>query len=448
MVDPEIPSRVVHLRLRGANGEIEPSDVALVSGSLGERQLRDLERGTPSQALSERLLPLTVYAEGGDLWALPQAAFADGTFTFAAPKLGIVKELEVSPEAEPFLIRAFPPAGQTTAKGVAVYCGLGTSTSILESAQLLPAGPAGAFRDGLRDGDGSGCVRFEPEHRPDEGVAQPPLRAAGALLDPSPIALGPVVPPAPLTCSDLEVQVGRACLLVDDDRLALRTPLEASLWGISINDGAARVVATSGAFPITITGLTPASTQAIRADVVSLTRAIEHHELEVTTSAAHPHLVINEVYANSVGAEPDQEWVELFNSGTVPVSLEDFVLRDVGGETALPEGIALAPGAFALIVNEGFDETPSYDVPPAPGAQLVRVAKLGKNGLSNSGEPLELVYLGGQTEDAFPPTPKPLAGVSVGRIHPDVVPGDDTGFVRFETPTPGSANPAAPDVEE
>lgn len=140
--------------------------------------------------------------------------------------------------------------------------------------------------------------------------------------------------------------------------------------------------------------------------------------------------------------------MELFNSGTVPVTLENFVLRDLGGETALPEGEALAPGAFALIVNESFDETPSYDVPPAPGVQLVRVAKLGKNGLSNSGEPLELVHLLGQTVDAFPPSPKPKAGVSVGRARPDVVPGDDAGFARFETPTPGSANPAVPDVEE
>ena len=75
--------------------------------------------------------------------------------------------------------------------------------------------------------------------------------------------------------------------------------------------------------------------------------------------------------------------------GHAPADLEGYSLLDGGGTTPLPTA-TLLPGRFALIVNEAFMDSGGVDVPPAPGTLLLRVPHLGKNGLSNAGEPLTI----------------------------------------------------------
>jgi len=161
---------------------------------------------------------------------------------------------------------------------------------------------------------------------------------------------------------------------------------------------------------------------------------------EETTSPATAHVIINEVLANPMGPEPAQEWVEIYNDGVAPAVLENYVLSDIGGHTVLPNEV-LPPGGFALIVNESYDESGEYDPAAAPGTLLLRVAKLGHNGLSNQGEPLKLSDANGKVVSRFPATPKPHGGKSILRLHPKAVDGLASSFARGSTPpTPGMPN--------
>ena len=169
-------------------------------------------------------------------------------------------------------------------------------------------------------------------------------------------------------------------------------------------------------------------------------RTLEEVSTGVETLPAMPHVIINEVLANAVGPEPEQEWLELYNDGAVSAELEGYVLIDIGGETPLPAA-ELPPGGFALVVNEDYDASSSYDVQPAPGTPLLRVAALGKGGLNNQGEPLELHDADGQVVSRFPAEPKPKAGVSIMRTAPSAPDANPSSFIRCpDEPTPGAAN--------
>ena len=101
--------------------------------------------------------------------------------------------------------------------------------------------------------------------------------------------------------------------------------------------------------------------------------------------------------------------------------------------------VTLAPGAFALVVNATFSEQDGADPCPAPGTLILRVPHLGKNGLSNSGEPLALRDAGGALVSRFPAAPKPKTGLSVARRSPAVPDGAKDGFA-LATPSPGRTN--------
>lgn len=111
-------------------------------------------------------------------------------------------------------------------------------------------------------------------------------------------------------------------------------------------------------------------------------------------------LRITELLANPEGAEPRQEFVELF--AEKEVTLDGLWLADLSWDEVAQQlgagdtpGDALsgsmAAGELALVVAAGFDEAAPEDVPPAPATRLVRVdASLGEGGLKNAGEPLTL----------------------------------------------------------
>jgi hypothetical protein len=110
-----------------------------------------------------------------------------------------------------------------------------------------------------------------------------------------------------------------------------------------------------------------------------------------TTPVAVPPLAITEVLANPAGPEPQQEYVELRNLGDVPASLAGLRLTDSKGGDDLPDQM-LGPGAYALVVTSTYDPAEGSDPPPRAGTALVRVdSRLGSDGLSNSGEPVQLL---------------------------------------------------------
>jgi hypothetical protein len=163
-------------------------------------------------------------------------------------------------------------------------------------------------------------------------------------------------------------------------------------------------------------------------------------ELAITPAPPRPHVVLNEVLANPAGAEPGQEWIELYNDGASAVSLAGFAIEDAGGRSELPAAI-LEPGGFALVVPEAFVADDGADPEPASGTALLRVAALGRSGLSNEGEKLTLRDAAGAVLSTFPAV-KTKNGVSVARIAPDAPDADATSFVPSPngTSTPGSPN--------
>ncbi len=185
-------------------------------------------------------------------------------------------------------------------------------------------------------------------------------------------------------------------------------------------------------------GLLPGSHERLWGSVHDSTGAESAFDLYVDTAAARARPVLNEVLADALGPEPQSEWIELVNDGSLALDLSGYSLRDSGGVTALPAQ-SLAPEEYALLVRNDFAPNAS-DVPPAPGAHLIRVPALGKSGLSNAGERLALLDSAGQECSALPALPgKP--GQSLARLHPWSLDGDPSAF-SFGTPTPGLANDA------
>ena len=82
-----------------------------------------------------------------------------------------------------------------------------------------------------------------------------------------------------------------------------------------------------------------------------------------------------------------------------------------------------------------------FDVPPEPGAALLRVESLGQNGLRNSGEPLVLRDPDGVVRSAFPGAGDATEGFSVARLQPEA-PDVPESFGTHAEPgaSPGAEN--------
>jgi hypothetical protein len=165
------------------------------------------------------------------------------------------------------------------------------------------------------------------------------------------------------------------------------------------------------------------------------------HELAFDPLPTRSHVVINEVMANPAGTERTQEWVELYNDGLSAIALGGYALETGGATTVLAAGV-LAPGAFALVVPNGFVEDDGVDPVPAPGTIVVRVPALGGGGLSNDGERLALRDAEGNVISSFPAL-KSKNGVSHARTAPEAP--DDIGDSFVPSPN-GSATPGAPNA--
>jgi hypothetical protein len=443
---------VLWLRLRGA-GEagIPGDDAVLAEGKLGPSSLDDLAAGQPSDALLERLVPSTVLVDGEDLVLIPHAALPDGRYAVGATNAGLAWELSVHASGARVLERVWPPHGRSASSWVAVYCGADPLGPIDEPVVLVPAGPTGRLVRGTPSGAARSCVRFLPERV--SGVSAsavmhvPPAIGADAervYLDPFPIALAPGEPmPTDLVACEVgEIALGPGCARVMDDRALVRTPEAPVFWAIR-GDGVDAVESTRNGATFTLRGLTPSSSVPVTVESLGLEGVFVSTAIVLRTAPPMPHAVITEVYADAVGPEPASEWVELVNDGLAPLSLAGFTLGDIGGETLLPEAV-LAPGQLALVVGEDFVGDGEYDVAPAPGTLLVRVPRVGKNGLGNQGEPLKLVDPSGVVLSRFPAEPKPKSGKSVARVTPDAADTSDSGFFIADPPTPGAPNAPPP----
>lgn len=451
-VEPGAPldalPRSARLRIT-AGGAIDPATVALVTGEVGPVQLRHIAQQDPSSALQERIVPALVWRDGEAVVLAPSTLLAPGErYTLAVGSLLERIELRTAAtDAAPVLSRTWPPAGSVSREPFAVWCGEGALPAIDVPVRLQPNGPAGHLRRGaVPSGAGQRCVRFEAAPgAKGEGTSwlAPPAVASldGAVvmgLEPALLATGAAPSAMPsLACETGEIAFGPGCARIADDRLFGRSPEAPLLWAVA-GAGADAAIAVGAGDPFTIAGLPPST------DVILDISAVDERgtRLRMLTSAVTaspmPHLILNEVLANPLGPEPASEWVEIVNDGPLAAELEGHVLADGGGETPLPKA-TLAPGAFALIVNEAFVEDDGIDPVPQTGVLILRVPHLGKNGLANAGELITLKDPTGSVLSRFPAVPKPKAGMSLTRRAPSAPDAVASSFV-LAAPTPGGPN--------
>ena len=201
---------------------------------------------------------------------------------------------------------------------------------------------------------------------------------------------------------------------------------------------------TSFDIGIPLGGLPPATAATVTVRAVDLAgNAAAAAPLAFTTPVALPPVAITEVLANPAGPEPQQEYVELRNLGDADVPLAGLRLQDSKGGDDLPAE-TLAPGGYALVVTATYDPNEGSDPAPRAGTLLLRVdTRLGSDGLSNSGEAVQLL-MGDAVVSSYGGWVSVSAGSWNGHaVHRLVQTACDSSNAWNHTPppTPGSGPP-------
>jgi hypothetical protein len=444
---------VMRIYIRGRPDGVQPAapeKAFLFEGEIRSAHLGQLERDEVSAALEERMVATLSWltADGDTVLAPTHPLEPGGIYTIASGEPRFSQPLLVTEERSAMLRLVWPPEGTSLGGRLAVYCGADRLPPLSHAIALSPTEERAQLIGGAVAEVGQSCARIEPRDPPGpQRVVPPPAVVAensSFALEPTSLGIAPGSDGVEAcTCDRHERALGPGCAEVLDDRLLLRTPAAPRLWAITAAAAGFSeewVLASEPEEPLLIAPLPAASALSLTVFTVDQSGQGRRDDHAIDTLPRMAHVVITEVQANSIGEEPAQEWVELYNDGAVSASLEGYVFADVGGESILPAA-SLPPGGFALLVNEDYDPSGEYDPPPAPGAVLVRLAQLGKNGLSNEGEPLKLVAPDGRVTSRFPASPKPKAGHSVYRIEPSAPDDWPASFSRSEAPTPGAPNP-------
>lgn len=452
-LEPERPldaaTPVFRMYVEGASQAARAGGWLLFSGELSAYHVGRIKRRDYPKTLLARQVPAQVWQDQERVVIAPSIALEPGSsYSLASEVSGLAAVIHIGWEELPSLTRRWPPltaGAEVEGARLWVYCDAGTnglgqsleprelSLDPLGVAATLSAGVDGSGREGER------CLHIAPQSPPEGALLLPPPAIEGALLDPAPIRV--VAPRAlePLACEPHEALVGLACVAAEDDRIVVRPPAEPLLWSFEI-DGRPEV-RVSNAAPFVVRGLTSASRVSIAGSIYDSTGSEQRFESWIETLPQRAHLVLNEVLSNPVGPEPQQEWVELVNDSREVASLSGLVLEDVGGSSALPD-VELEPFEHALLVGPAFDPLLGFDVAPASGTRLIRLAALGKSGIANGGEPLRLRDATGAVLSSFPALPAETPGVSLARVAPEALDGDPASFAVSAAPgaSPGEPN--------
>lgn len=424
------------VRVHIASASLDAGDVTLFEGQLSTYYLARIKSGELPSTLAARQIPVVSWRSNGVLIVAPVRALSPDTYSLAAGS-GLVGQFQVV-GASPLLSRLWPPAGSAT--GLLrhiVYCGdgsmpLGTDPLLFEPGDIALTPLPGVDDSGLFS---TRCLHLESDVALETAqIVVPPATAGAWALDPAPFSGAVVHPATPLICSAEETAFGLGCAAVADDRVTVRTPAGGLLWTVNTDNGSLLEVTDASEF--VIRGLAPGTSEHLWGSVDDESGAEQDFDSVVDMNPARERPVLNEVLANPLGPEPQSEWLELVNDGAIPLDLSHFSVRDSGGSTPLPPA-TLAVQEYALLVREDFAPSAS-DVPPAPGARLIRVPQLGTTGLSNSGEALVLVD-GNSTLISALPAVATKAGQSLARRH-SWSPDDDPSAFTTGTPTPGAPN--------
>ncbi|MCA9594175.1 MAG: lamin tail domain-containing protein [Myxococcales bacterium] len=434
---------VFHVAVRGAAAREAPEAIVMVTGELSDYHLRRIEQEDLPGTLLERLVPVSAWASGDDLWVAPERPLAaDEIASLASPRLGRIATVRVASSA-PLAHRVWPPPAVESADTTSVYCTEADVTFSAGAVSLEPGAIVAWLSPGADDEKtlAQRCLHVVPlaPVAPPARLVLPPVQGDVAL-DPTPLSI--VAPSAlrPASCGAEEHPFGPGCITVLDDRARVRSGDAAALWVVrALPAPTLRATAAGGSF--LISGLAPSSQVPLSVEYRDVGGNVQRFDATLFTAMPRPHVVITEVMANPLGPEPASEWVELENDGSLAVDVAGFVLSDGAGESVLPEHV-LPPGARALVVRQDFAPGVGGDVAPAPGTALLAVEALGKSGLSNAGEALELRDAQGGVLSRFPAL-KAKAGRSIARRSPATLDDDASGFGEHADP---GASPGAPNV--
>ncbi len=393
--------------------------VRLVRGDLSAYERSRIDNESLSRNLEARLLPLVAMPDGQ--LAAGQLLEPD-SYVLSVPGHGLFP-LQIGAHPESRVLRRRWPRG---APGrFAVFCASGVDWKSLCD---------GALECFVVPGESS-CLGFSA--RPGATVRLPrvfqerwiePTKLSG-------VAESALTSPA-RTCGAGESMLLDECVHVEDDRLWALVQSDA-FWTLA---GRMR-----GAFELqqgavwVLRGLAPREQLQLSVQAYTGDGQVRAAEPTVVTGDRRPHVIINEVLANPLGPEPQQEWVELYNDGSSAVDLGGWRLGDEVADVELSSRV-LDPGEYVVIAPEDFSVHLEPRLVPDENKHLMTVPRLGGTGLSNSGERLKLSDETGTVWSAFPPI-KALSGVSVARRSPETPDTDPNGFVYHAAP---GASPAGP----
>ncbi len=449
---PAIEGRIapiVRFRVGGLPKDSEPS-LLVLEGVASDRNVRDLQQGNVSETLQKRVIDTMQWPTGPGRWEIATKLPLDlgQSYSIVESELGWVVRVDVMDrDSTPTLQRVWPPSDRGGMR--AVWCSSWPATGeVASSPQRLRMAPGvdGTMDVGAMAGMGASCVHWvaDADSDADAGervVVPPPMvqleTGSWVRLDPIPIVLGEKEESWVGTCSAGQQQAGPACALVLDDR-AVISASEPWLVGLDLT-GEVRVGAVGPDAAWVVRSLPPSSEVRGQVRVVSVSGGLRDFDIVWMTTEPRARVVINEVMANPVGPEPQQEWVELYNDGALAVVLDGWRFEDAGGGVDLPD-VTLGPGEYGLLVGEGYDGSSWVDAIPAEGTVFIPVSSVGTGGLSNAGEPLRLVGPDGSAVSSIPPRVSKHPGGSIVRVRPEAPDGEGSFGVDLQGGTPGAAN--------
>lgn len=125
--------------------------------------------------------------------------------------------------------------------------------------------------------------------------------------------------------------------------------------------------------------------------------------------AASETLLISEVLYNPIGAEPDREWIEIYNAGAASIDLTNYKVGDeetLGGTEGMvrfPNGVSILPGQVIVIANRAtaffavYGFKPDYEILNSDGTvpnMLNTALASGSVALDNDGDEVILLDAG------------------------------------------------------
>lgn len=450
---------VARLHLRGVR-QVALEDFWMVQGEVSAATGKKLAARDVPAAVSGKRLPLSVWTAGDEIVLAPGTPLeAGGVYTLIALGVGAFAELRAADEPSEIWTRWGGGAVRSGAR--IAYCRM-NNLPVVEFAsdpveQNDPVGHGGmggagawsqdpAVERGLPGGlFATGCISV-PATDVAGGAFIPPPSIDNHALDPQAVWVQKEL------SHDRELSwedqpLGQGCAgawgaqVCPRGAALLVTNASRRNAALEIFDGTVQVgrVALSASVSSARLGPVQPGTDYTLRGVVFDENDVEQHRVwsgTVRTGPGQAQFVITEVMADPTGPEPQGEWIELQNVGTIVGSLSGFSIGDESGWSALPD-VALAPGQFGLIVRRDF----AISVPtPAATAVPLWVEELGGNGLRNSGELVQLRGPDGSMQSTMLAKKTP-EGISLARNVP-WAPDEMGSFASHGAPgaSPGADN--------